>query len=280
MYCNTDHYKRNKRIKLRHNEDKTYFPPKYEVPKEGYRIDEFTSEKEKGVVFYVPKEEEYFTPKDRRLLDNPLELYKAGLIVDRVHWVKRLKDPNRWCVLPESETMIVEVPLTEYKDSEYGKEVVQELGHVAWHKAYFYNDNRVYESEEVDVGIRQVLHKLEAKRLPRWKTNNGRNHPWNVEFIGAIEIPGTVFCTEKKVIKKLKFKFVDKPEAVHQKEVSHTTRGTGCSVFRRNQPPGWTYYRQPAEEQNDKIWDGLEDRNQLVFSLLYSIWAGKERVPG
>ena len=67
-------------------------------------------------------------------------------------------------------------------------------------------------------------------------TNNGRNSPWDVEFIGAIEIPGTVFCTEQKVIKKLKFVCGDKPEVVHQTDVSHTTRGTGCSVFRRNQP--------------------------------------------
>ena len=109
------------------------------VPQEGYGINQETSEKEKGIVFYVPKEEEYFDPADLRLLYDPLEVYKAGLIVDRVHGVKRLKEPDRWCVLPESETVTVEVPLTEYQDfGEYGKEVVQELGHVAWHKAYFH----------------------------------------------------------------------------------------------------------------------------------------------
>ena len=108
------------------------------------------------------KEEEYFDPPDLRLLYDPLEVYKAGLVVDRVHGVKRLKEPDRWCVLPESETVTVGVPLTEYKDCEYGKEVVQELGHVAWHKAYFHVDNRVYEETQVDVGIRHVLHKVEA----------------------------------------------------------------------------------------------------------------------
>ena len=138
----------------------------------------------------------------------------------------------------------------------------------------------MYEESQADVGIRQVLHKVEAKRLPRWKPNNGRNRPWDVEFIGAIEIPDTVFCTEKEVIKKLKFKCGDNPEVVHQKDVSDTTRGTGCSVFRRNQSPGWTYFRQPAKEQNDKIWNGLEDRNQWEFSSLYSIWAGEVRVYG
>ena len=51
-------------------------------------------------------------------------------------------------------------------------------------------------------------------------------------------------------------------------------------MFRRNQPPGWKYFRQPAEENNDKIWNGLEDRNQWVFSSLYHIWAGEERQPG
>ena len=233
------------------------------MPQEGYGINQETSEKEKGIVFYVPKEEEYFDPADLRLLYNPLEVYKAGLILDRVHGVKRLKAPDRWCVLPESETVTVEVPLTEYKDfGEYGEEVVQELGHVAWHKAYFHVDNKVYDETQVDVGIRQVLHKVEAKRLPRWKTNTVRNRPWNVESIGEIEIPGTVFCTEHKVIKKLKFVSGKKPEVVHQTDVSHTTRGTGCSVFRRSQPPKCVY---PAEQPTDKIWNGLQNRNQWVF---------------
>ena len=51
-------------------------------------------------------------------------------------------------------------------------------------------------------------------------------------------------------------------------------------MFRRHQPPVWTYHRQPEEEENDKIWNGLEDRNQWVFSSLYHIWAGEERQPG
>ena len=266
----------NKRIKLRHTEDKTFFPKKYAVPQEGYDIDQETSEKEKGIVFYVPKEEEYFDPADLRLLYDPLEVYKAGLILDRVHGVKRLKAPDRWCVLPKSETVTVEVPLTEYKDyGEYGEEVVQELGHVAWYKAYFHVDHRVYDETQVDVGIRQVLHKVEVKRLPRWKTNTVRNRPWNVESIGEIEIPGTVFCTEHKVIKKLKFVKGDKPEVVHQTDVSHTTRGTGCSVFRRSQPPTCVY---PAEQPTDKIWNGLQNRNQWVFSSLFNIWTGEESV--
>ena len=67
------------------------------------------------------------------LLKDPgdeLEKYKAGLIVDKVHNVKCLAEPKRWCVLPETETVTVEVPLT-YHDWQYEKEVVQELGHVA-----------------------------------------------------------------------------------------------------------------------------------------------------
>ena len=262
-----------KRIKLRHKEDRTYFPPSKTVPKEGYRIDK--NSKEKGIVFYVPLDEEYFNPAKRTLLTDPLELYKAGLIVDKVHGIKRLKEPKRWCVLPKDETVTVEVPLTEYKNSEYDREVVQEIGHVAWYKAYFHVDNRVYEENKAYVNIKQVLQKVESKRLPRWRP---QHRYWNIEFIGAIEIPGTVFCTERELIKNLKYKSGDKPEIVHQKDVSHTRIDKiGCSVFRRNQPPYWIF-RQQEEKEEDNIWDGLENRNQWVYSSLYSIWAGENTV--
>ena len=228
----------NKRIKLRHQDDRTYIQQRNDIPQGGYPLDEGSKE-EKGIVFYRKKETEYFKPEDRRLLHDPVELYKAGLIVDRVHGVKRLKEPQRWCTLPESETVTIEVPLTQYEHSEYKKEVVQELGHVAWHKAYFHVDKEVYEPEEVDVEIRQVLQKVTSKSLPRWKP---KNRYWDEEFIGAIEIPGTVFCTEKAVIKKLKFCQGDTPDVVHKRDVSQVERDTfGCSVFRRHQPPRWTY---------------------------------------
>ena len=175
-------------------------------------------------------EEEYFDPTKRTLLTDPLELYKAGLIVDKVYGIKRLDKPKRWCVLQEDEIVMIEVPLTEYKDSAYGKEVVQELGHVAWLKAYFYVDNRLYEKSIADVVIIQVLRKVSANTPPRLRP---WHFYWNSEYIGAIEVPGTVFCTERDLIKKLKYKLGDKPEVVHQKDISHTRRdNTGCLIFR------------------------------------------------
>ena len=77
-----------KRIKRKHQEDKVYFPRRYTVPKVGYTIDRETSEKEKGMVFYDPKEEDYFNPYCEELVDDPLALDKASRIVDRVHGVK------------------------------------------------------------------------------------------------------------------------------------------------------------------------------------------------
>ena len=137
-----DFYATAKRIKLPQNEDRSYFPPgNTTVELEEYIVDK--NSEEKGIVFYDLMEEESFDPTKRTLLTNPLELYKAGLIVDKVYGIKRLKDPEWWCELTEDETVTVEVPLTEYKESAYGKEVVQELGHAAWHKAYFYIDKRV-----------------------------------------------------------------------------------------------------------------------------------------
>ena len=266
-----------KRIKLRQNEDRTYFPPRNTtVDLEEYLINK-NSEKE-GIVLYDPLEEESFDPTTRTLLTNPLELYKAGLIVDKVYGIKRLKEPEWWCELQKDETVMVEVPLTEYKDSAYSKEVVQELGHMAWHKAYFHVDKRVYEESNVDVGIRQVLKKVESERLPRLRP---RNRYWNNEYIGTIEVPGTVFCTERDLIKKLKYKLGEKSEVVHQKDISHSRRDKiGCSIFRRNQPPFWTYYLLPEDERNDQIWNGLESRNQWVYSSLYSIWEGESTVEG
>jgi hypothetical protein len=164
----------NKRIKLRHNEDKAYIQPKYTVPKEGHIKNKHSPEG--GIVFYKPSETEYFNPK-KKPRDN-LETYKAGLVVDKVYGIKRLKDPKRWCVLPESETVTIEVPLTKFEYNEYEKEVVQELGHVAWYKACFHVDKWVYEESQEDISVRQVLQKVE-KRLPRWRTPT---RYWDVEY--------------------------------------------------------------------------------------------------
>ena len=211
-------------------------------------------------------------------MKDPVELYKAGLIVYKVNNIKRLAEPNRWCVLPEIETVTIEVPLTEYKVCSYGKEVVQELGHVAWHKAYFHVDKKVYEPKEVDVEVRQVLQKVSSKSLSRWRP---KTRYWNDKFIGTIEVPSTVFCTERHVIKKLKFCGGDTPEIVHKRDVSQVKRDTiGCSVFRRHQSPNWTYHTRPEDEESDKIWNGLESRNQWVYKSLYTIWAGEQEVQG
>ena len=248
-------YNITKRTKLRHEQDKAYLPKQQTVPKQGYTIDRNTAEKEKDIVFYVPEEEEYFNPGDRRLLKDPLEVYKAGLIVDRVHNIKRLKEPERWVTLPESETVVFEVPLTKYEDYYYKDEVIQEIGHVAWHKAYFYVDKESFPEKSEDVYVLQVLSKVEKKGLPRWKS---KNRYWDEDFIGYIKVPGTIFCTEQALIKKIKY-FRQQgytPEIVHTRDVSHTERDTiGCSIFRRHQPPNWTYNRASNEESN-KSWNG------------------------
>jgi hypothetical protein len=181
-------------------------------------------------------EEEYFNPKKKPR--GALETYKAGLIVDKVQGIKRLKDPKRWCVLPASETVTVEVPLTKFKYNEYEKEVVQELGHVAWYKARFEVDKWVYDESYEDISVRQVLQKVD-ERLPSWRP---LTRYWDIEYIGAIEVPGTVFCTERGLIKNLRYwKGEDKPEVVHKRDVAHTEGDKiGCSIFRRHQPPGWS----------------------------------------
>ena len=266
-----------KRLKAERKRDYNLLPI-FQVPKGGYRIEEESSKVEKGIVFYVPKEEEYFNPKKRTLLYDPLEVYKAGLVTDRVHNVKRLKEPLRWCVLPKSETVTVEVPLTEWKHTSYKKEVVQELGHVAWHKAYYHVDNRIFEESTTNITVKQVVKKLNDKSLPRWKP---RNRAWDEEFFGAVEVPGTVFCTEQKLIKQLKYVRGEKPEVVHQTEIAHTVGDNiGCSIFRRNQPPVWQRFVQTEEDQvADTIWNNQTDRKQWIYSSLYNIWTGEESVP-
>jgi len=255
-------------------------PP--EVPKGGHPIDKDVPEEDN--VFYETKDTEYFNPFDCTNLDsekNPLEVYKAGLIVDNIN-VKRLTNPKRWCVLPKSLTVIREVPLTVYKNFTF-EDLVQEVGHVSWHKSYYYVDKSINLECKTPIAVTQVLSKVEAKSLPRWKP---RNRYWDVEFVGSIEIPGTVFCTERDLIKELglgskKRKWIRgvKPEIVHQRDVAHTSRDTtGCSILRRHQPPNWTYHSSPDEEQKDIIWNGLESRNQWIYTSLYSIWAGEEAV--
>lgn len=273
------HLQNKERTKRRYNEGgkATLFKKqKLPVPKEGHPIS--ADCQDKGIVFYVPKEEEKFNPKDRRHLYDPLAVYKAGLLLDRVRGVERLTAPDRWCVLPKSETVTVEIPLTKYEHDEYKKEVVQELGHVAWHKAYFHVDKEEYEETQVKVDIKQVVRKVNSKSLPRWKP---KNRYWDEDFIGGIEVPGTIFCTEGILIKKLKYWSGEKPDIVHQKDVSHTAVDTiGCSVLRRHQAPRWSYYPTVEEEAKTLDWNGLVDRNQWVYQSLYNIWTGEESVPG
>ena len=271
-----------KRIKTKHEQDKAYLHKWQTVPKQGYTIDKDTAEKEKGIVFYVPEEEEYFHPDNKKLLNDPFKIYKAGLIVDRVYNIKRLKEPDRWCVFPKSETVVVEVPLTKQDDYGYRNQAIQEIGHVAWHKATFYVDKESFQEKFEDVEVKQVLSKVYSKGLPRWKK---KTRYWDDDFVGYIEVPGTIFCTEQALIKKIKY-FQNQgytPEVVHTRDISHTVRDTiGCSILRRHQPPAWTYnrpYNSTENEERNKIWNGLENRNQWVFQSLYTIWAGEEAVP-
>ena len=268
-----------KRKTQRHLQDKAYFEPVYKVPKGGFGLS-LNTPVDEGICFLRPSQTEYFNPKkkprEQLSLQRNTETCKAALIVDKVHNIKRLKDPERWCVFPKSETVTVEIPLTDYVHNEYKKKVVQEIGHVAWHKAYFYVDKEAYDEVLEEVEIEQVLLKVEEKSLPRWRP---RTRYWNVDFIGAIEVPGTVFCTERDLIKKLKFKRGEKPTILHKRDVAKVERDTfGCSVLQRHQPPSWTYGTTPETESVDKIWNGLESRNQWVYTQLYSIWVGEEQV--
>lgn len=269
-----------KRIKRKHQEDKVYFPKRFTVPKEGYNIDKETSDKEHGIVFYVPKEENLFNPYCRTLLDNQSERDKAARIIDRVHGVKLLKEPDRWCVFPESETVAIEIPLTRYENDRYEDLIVQEIGHVSWYKAVFHVDKEVYEESLSEVNIKQVIQKVEVNSLPRWKKPT---RYWDQDFKGVIEVPGTIFCSEQALIKKVKKYFKNQgytPEIVHTKDVSRTVRDKiGCSVFRRFQPPRWSYIPREEGEAEEKFWNGLECRNQWVYQSLYTIWTGEAAVP-
>ena len=297
-----DFYSVAKRIKRKHLEDKVYFPKRFKVPKEGYEytVSELETPQE-GIVFLVPEEEEYFTPLSQeiyfsleeeeeeyellpdqvlKLLENPVELHKAADIIDRVHGVKPLKNPDRWCVFPESETVEIEIPLTKYVNERYEELVIQEIGHVSWYKAVFHVDKRVYEESLTGVHIKQVIRKVETRGLPRWKAP--ARH-WDQDFKGIIEVPGTIFCSEQALIKKVHKYFRRQgytPEIVHTKDISRTDRDNiGCSVLRRHQPPHWSYTPIPRGEEEEKAWNGLECRNQWVFQSLYTIWAGEAAVP-
>jgi hypothetical protein len=260
-----------KRFKLdyTHHDDKRYIPICSTTPKGGYP----TEGDNKGFCFYDPSETEYFNPKKDPV--DELERYKTGLIVDKVHNVKRLAEPKRWCVLPETETVTVEVPLT-YHDWQYEKEVVQELGHVAWYKAYYHLDKEVYQEAEVEISVKQVLQKVERNQLPRWRP---RNRYWDVEIIGYAEVPGTIFCTERELLKKKKYWSGPEIQVLHYSDVARTRRDNiGCSIFRRHQPPSWARFSPRTDEvnqQNNEIWAGLEFRNQWIYKSLYTIWAGE-----
>ena len=261
-----------KRFKLdyNHQDDKRYIPISYSTPKEGYQ----TIYGSEGYSFNDTSETEYFNPKKDPV--DELERYKAGLIVDKVNNVKRLAAPKRWCILPEVETVTVEVPLT-YFDCVYEKEVVQELGHVAWYKAYYHLDNAVYEEAEVEISVKQVLQKVERYRAPRWRRR--KNKYWDTEFIGYSEVPGTIFCTQRELLKKKKYWSGPEIQILHYSDVAHTRRDNiGCSIFRRHQPPSWTHFSPASDainQENNKIWAGLENRNQWVYKSLYTIWAGE-----
>ena len=104
---------------------------------------------------------------------------------------------------------------------------------MSWYKAYYHIDKKVNVEDTHTIVVNQVLSKVETKSLPRWRP---RIRYWDVEFVGSIEIPGTIFCTEKELIKKRKFIRGDKPEVVHSRDVAHTNRDrTGCSILRRHQ---------------------------------------------
>ena len=191
-----------KRRKTKDTEDKYYLDPIYITPKEGY------PSKDTSIIFEEPEEQEYFSPFTQ--VSDPVEQYKIGLKVDKLAGVKRLKDPNRWCVLPLAETTRFEVPLTPDRTIPWvDYEVVQELGHVAWFKAVYHVDQQTYKPQTVTVEVVQVLKKIRTSPfsdvpivLPTWKK---QNTPWNLIHFNKIEIPSTVYCFDKEVLLKLKY---------------------------------------------------------------------------
>jgi hypothetical protein len=214
-----------KRRKLNSTEDKYYLEPLFQVPQEGFPVEEAGLPVD-SFVFHELEEQEYFNPlrlveyedEDSVTEADPLEVYKSGLLVDKLSGVKRLTDPKRWCVLPLVETTVVEVPLV-VQEQKHSYKVTQELGHVAWYKAVYYVDRFLYESQEVEVQVDQVFKKFrKPSAVPYWKPN--RRLPWNAKEFDKVEIPPTVFCTDKEVLKKFKFLRGPEPSIVHQKRVA------------------------------------------------------------
>ena len=99
------------------------------------------------IVYHDYEEAEQFNPYF--ISPDPLEQYKYSLQVDKLSGVKRLKDPKRWCVLPVSESTVYEVPLAEEDEEEYN--IVQIQGHVAFIKATYYVDKKMYPTKTVTV---------------------------------------------------------------------------------------------------------------------------------
>jgi hypothetical protein len=222
-------------------------------------------------VFHEPEEQEYFSPFLQ--VEDPVEQYKSGLKVDKLTGVRRLKDPKRWCVLPLSETIKCEVPLTS-KDSSLL--VTQEIGHVAWYKAVFYVDKNTYEETTVEVQVEQVLKKIGLTRLPSWKK---QNTSWNLQDFGVVEVPHTIFCTERETLKKLKYYRTStgtRPDILHQNTVAHTEGDNrGCSIFRQHINP-WGKDSPGTSKRKSTIWGGFENRTQWIHNSLNTIWAGEE----
>jgi hypothetical protein len=289
--------KYNKRVKLRHEADRVFIEPLAETPQEGFwyydldnpeggEDDPFYDER---ILFDEgdPSEWEPFNPKVQP--KNEIETYKAGLIVDKVTNIKRLKDPARWCILPIGDTVEVEVPLTKLGQYDYWPAVTQELGHVAWLSVTIHGDKEIYEERLPDIETKQVLTK--------WSKPTGRygTQPrlfWDSEYKADIEVPHTVFCTEKWIIDKVWYRNSKDPnrtywrgwpkiEIVHHTAIAHTERDNiGCSIFRRVQPPSWTFWSPaPEESREDKEWNGLENRLFWIYQSLYTIWAGEADHP-
>jgi hypothetical protein len=281
----TNCLQKNKRIKLRHEQDRVYVEPTYLTPQEGFEYYDLNDPYgdgpfyDEGILFDEgdPSEWEPFNPRVEPR--NELETYKAGLIIDKVHNIKRLKEPARWCILPYEDTVAVEVPLTKQGQYDYWPEVTQELGHVAWLAVTLHVDKEIYEEKQVDIKTKQVLVKW-SERTARYK-RQPRLY-WDSEYTADIEVPRTVFCTERWLIDKLKYwRGYPKIEIVHHTAIAHTERDNiGCSIFRRHQPPGWTYWNPtPKEQRVEKEWNGLEGRNQWIYQSLFTIWAGEADHP-
>ena len=256
--------------------DRPNIIPQYITPRLGYPINDTLGLSVDDITFHTKKETKLFRP--HRTSTNPVQQYKYGLQVDGLSTVKRLANPHRWCILPTSESVALEVSLAP---SSNNNTVVQELGHIAWSKAVFYVDPLVYSATNVVVKAEQVLYKdyRNIPPLPRWKLRKDIALPWYLEHYKykVTPIPSTIFCTEEYLVKRYKFIRAPKPPIIHHTTVSKQYRDSyGANIFRRYIPPRGTKYPTNPVVINRAKWDGYDNRNQWVYHSLLKFWAVEE----